>query len=203
MDETGFDRWTAALAGSPTRRSALRLLGHVGLAGVMGHTSVEAKKHRKKKKKNGGAACQSQCQGKQCGDDGCGGVCGGCEDNQVCAVETCCLPEPVGNTCQGRCGTFTNNCGQSVPCSACGTGHQCLSNGSCALPCPAETCNNGCVCSFANTEGETLCSRASNSCATTPQVCSATAECPLGQHCAPTGCGPGGTLENRCGPLCL
>ena len=33
--------------------------------------------------------CQPQCQGKECGSDGCGGVCGECDEGCVCAAGAC------------------------------------------------------------------------------------------------------------------
>ena len=37
--------------------------------------------------------CPPQCKGKECGDDGCGGSCGTCSDNQFCS-EGQCKPKP-------------------------------------------------------------------------------------------------------------
>ena len=31
-----------------------------------------------------GTACQPSCQGRQCGDDQCGGLCGTCVSGQLC-----------------------------------------------------------------------------------------------------------------------
>ena len=36
-----------------------------------------------------GCACTPQCNGKQCGDDGCGGSCGNCGANQACQNNQC------------------------------------------------------------------------------------------------------------------
>jgi hypothetical protein len=33
--------------------------------------------------------CQKDCSGKECGDDGCGGSCGGCDDGNVCTDDSC------------------------------------------------------------------------------------------------------------------
>ena len=51
-------------------------------------------------------ACQKQCQGKQCGDDGCNGVCGKCDVEDVCQAGKCVTPascDPIGkvNCCKG------------------------------------------------------------------------------------------------------
>ena len=44
---------------------------------------------------NGQCLCTPKCQGKQCGDDGCGGSCGTCPSDQLCSA-------PSGQ-CQPRC----------------------------------------------------------------------------------------------------
>ena len=36
-------------------------------------------------------ACQPQCDGKSCGDDGCGGTCGACADGEICTYEGLCI----------------------------------------------------------------------------------------------------------------
>ncbi len=35
------------------------------------------------------APCQADCTGKQCGDDGCGGSCGSCDDQNTCTNDLC------------------------------------------------------------------------------------------------------------------
>ena len=44
------------------------------------------------------ADCKPECEGKQCGDDGCGGVCGACEEGLSCTeMSLCdCLPDCDG-----------------------------------------------------------------------------------------------------------
>ncbi len=37
----------------------------------------------------GDESCQPSCEGKQCGDDGCGGVCGDCGDGTDCKDNAC------------------------------------------------------------------------------------------------------------------
>ncbi len=59
------------------------------------------------------------CQGKECGDDGCGGSCGKCPPFHVCQVEgTCvCVPSCQGSTCgDDGCG---GECGQCAPGTKC------------------------------------------------------------------------------------
>ena len=42
--------------------------------------------------------CTPQCDGKQCGDDGCGSVCGTCPVGASCVNNTCCLDSPSCTT---------------------------------------------------------------------------------------------------------
>ena len=39
-----------------------------------------------------GKCCTPQCEGKECGPDGCGGTCGTCQDGQKCVVDQCVWP---------------------------------------------------------------------------------------------------------------
>ena len=57
----------------------------------------------------GCSGCQADCQGKECGSDGCGGVCGECSSSEQCwlgqcvAVESYCpgAAAPIGDDCGG------------------------------------------------------------------------------------------------------
>jgi len=57
-----------------------------------------------------GEVCSPQCDGKECGDDGCGGTCGQCDDGNPCNGEETCL--------DGECaeGTLVT-CDDSNPCT--------------------------------------------------------------------------------------
>jgi len=58
-----------------------------------------------------GKCCHPDCSGKECGDDGCGGSCGGCPENLAC----------IDNTCQendGCAATVTPGCPGCI-CEAC------------------------------------------------------------------------------------
>ena len=72
--------------------------------------------------------CEADCQGKSCGDDGCGGTCGTCAGGENCnAAGQCeaCVP-----ACNGKeCGA--DGCGGS--CGACADGEEC-NGGQCAVP---------------------------------------------------------------------
>lgn len=62
-------------------------------------------------------ACEPSCEGRACGDDGCGGSCGACEDGLSCSHGQCiagCVPNCAGLTCGddgcgGSCGTCEEN----------------------------------------------------------------------------------------------
>jgi hypothetical protein len=86
--------------------------------------------------------CQPECYDKECGDDGCGGVCGTCAEDYCCNGGTCtyCEPDCDGKVCGpdwagGSCG----ECGDKQVCSA----GQCyaLNSGSCL---ELDTCLNDC-----------------------------------------------------------
>jgi hypothetical protein len=51
------------------------------------------------------AGCTANCDGVQCGDDGCGGECGTCEGGSACVAGQCEVPTLPGS-CEGRCGDY-------------------------------------------------------------------------------------------------
>jgi hypothetical protein len=84
----------------------------------------------------GDCVCEPACDGRECGDDGCGGSCGSCPDGTVCSSAGRCLCEPA---CDGReCGD--DGCGGS--CGACGDGFVCGPDGRCT--CPGTACGAAC-----------------------------------------------------------
>lgn len=121
--------------------------------------------------------------------------------------QTSCVPLAPATVCASlrRCsGTAADNCGRLINCT-CPAGKDCSSNGSCLRTCVfggANTCPTGCGCSR-DAENVDACAPFGVSCDAAPQVCTATAECPPGYRCASVGlCGPGGTLQLRCYPVC-
>ncbi|MCB9730096.1 MAG: hypothetical protein H6746_16620 [Deltaproteobacteria bacterium] len=75
-----------------------------------------------------GTGCVPQCDGVECGDDGCGGSCGGCEPDQACSDGLCaCVPQCDGLECgDDGCGGSCGTCGADSFCDPSG---QCLLNG--------------------------------------------------------------------------
>ncbi|MFO0630836.1 MAG: lysyl oxidase family protein [Polyangiales bacterium] len=103
--------------------------------------------------------CVPQCDGKYCGDDGCGGSCGACGAGQVCSPSSNrCVSDPCTPDCRGRqCGN--DGCGGS--CGTCARGDTCIeSTGACrairacdhlrptcATPCSRnQFCGSDCQC---------------------------------------------------------
>ena len=91
----------------------------------------------------GGAVCDpidedDACAGKACGvaSDGCGGrhVCGGCDDDEICRLGRCELPdrcEPLSESvaCSGKaCGLVGDGCGGTIECGRCDDDEQCGAN---------------------------------------------------------------------------
>lgn len=75
-------------------------------------------------------ACITDCKNKECGDDGCGGVCGTCNEGELCTGNFQCQSDPCANDpCAGH-GVCTPGTGACVcdanytgsNCTACATG---------------------------------------------------------------------------------
>jgi hypothetical protein len=101
MDALRFDSIARTLAGASSRRTLLGLAWG-SLIGVLHLTEGEAKKRHKKKKHHKKHPCVTDCRGKDCGDDGCGGSCGECSDPLTCQAAQCACPDG-GDICGGAC----------------------------------------------------------------------------------------------------
>ncbi|MBM4388529.1 MAG: hypothetical protein FJ088_12360, partial [Deltaproteobacteria bacterium] len=87
--------------------------------------------------------CTPDCSNRDCGPDGCGSLCGECQNNEFCSTEGKCVPldedviinEVANDTactpdCDGKqCGS--NGCGGS--CGGCPSGYACDNDGQCIL----------------------------------------------------------------------
>ncbi len=88
--------------------------------------------------KDGVACCTPDCDGKECGSDGCGGTCGQCEGDETCSAAGKCETECTRETPQEFCKRREKNCGSvTAPDNCenewtvnCGT---CPDNGECDL----------------------------------------------------------------------
>lgn len=123
----------------------------------------------------GEAPCLAYCGPKECGDDGCGGICGECQNGAVCQADGMCGPECTPQ-CQGKtCGD--NGCGGF--CGLCPEGWQCLSGACCMPDCAGKGCgDDGCGGSCGQCQPGQICAQ---------DTCCAP-DC-AGKKCGPDGCG--------------
>jgi hypothetical protein len=162
--------------------------------------------------------CAPDCEGRACGDDGCGGSCGTCSDEGACDAFGACVDAICSPNCDRRaCGD--DGCGGS--CGDCGAGTLCDDAGSCecAPNCAGRVCGpDGCGGECGDCADNTLCAAdgtcicipncqgrecGDNGCGSSCGTCSAPAECDDDGQCACTpncdgrvcgadGCGVGG-----------
>jgi len=137
------------------------------------------------------AACTPACADKQCGDDGCGGSCGTCDDpvEKACDAGKCvdpCAPSPIA--CKtAECGN--DGCGGS--CGECTNGSACDSGACKAVPLPeaptscvghcGSKAESGCACTAS-------CEKNGSCCEDYKNICSCVPDC-KGKACGSDGCG--------------
>ncbi|MFA5764503.1 MAG: hypothetical protein WC915_06880, partial [archaeon] len=167
------------------------------------------------------ATCVPNCAGRNCGSDGCGGICGTCSGstpncvNYQCSAAAC-VPSCVGKTCgsdgcNGSCGT----------CSLANAASQCNSSYRCAISsCNANFANcdlnvsNGCETTLGTTSNCLACGNTCSTgyiCSSTGCVSSCTDTCSsLGYNCGTqtvcgvsTNCGTCGTGYTCTGGTCV
>ena len=140
--------------------------------------------------------CIQDCQDKECGDNGCGGTCGECGDDQPCTLDSCvgglCLNEDVKGCCDSDddcvdewdctidvCwiseGKETGHCDSYFPSPHCGTPDDCKPK-----VCQDIACVN-CICIWSPQE----------------DCCVKDADCDEGDVCETNLC----LLDNTCGTL--
>ena len=149
------------------------------------------------------SGCTPQCNGKECGSDGCGGTCGQCADNESCQNSKC-VPTECKPDCAGKqCGS--DGCGGT--CGECEPGKNC-NNGKCAGGCQPDCAGMQC--------GDDGCGGSCGTCA--PGFFCNDGHCQkecepdcFGKKCGPDGCGgtcgqcPPNffcTAEGHCDPQC-
>ncbi len=77
-------------------------------------------------------SCKPTCNGRNCGDDGCGGSCGKCGAGETCNHGACCMPTCI--TLEGGIGECGDDgCGGS--CGKCGAGKACFGGHCCTKQC--------------------------------------------------------------------
>jgi hypothetical protein len=256
MDGGRFDALTRALTDAHSRRGALAavlggalsLLSWHGVEHVDAHNplkkckkmSGKAKKKCVKKAKAHNAAhtvpppppsgCTPRCERKICGDDSCGGSCGTCGVEQVCADGRCASSCPSGQkVCRDECipnddcCTF-RDCPLATP-SCCGGA--CVADltsnakhcGTCATDCTTlphaarSTCSAG-LCTLicdggyahCNTDGNDGCEVNTQTdathCGTCTQVCGSGQVCHNSSCCTPNCTRKCGGASDGCGGTC-
>ena len=90
--------------------------------------------------------CLPDCQGKECGGDGCGGTCGDCPKGYVCDSGACAADCPT--LCEGHCGnqgqTGECQCGDCPEGTSCDSGH-CVCQPDCeGKDCGGDNCGGNC-----------------------------------------------------------
>ena len=116
--------------------------------------------------------CTAQCDGKECGSDGCGSICGFCQYGNACNDEGACIPicDPV-TPCQGKvCGPdgCGGTCGDCDPSFACGEDGLCYES-TCEPQCEDKECGPdlcGGVCGTC--KGVKLCDTDAGECVANP-----------------------------------
>lgn len=136
-------------------------------------------------------ACTPKCDGKACGEDGCGGSCGTCKDDgkPVCVAGQCVAPcTPTPALCAtNKCGP--DGCGGS--CGTCPAGSACQAGDCVAVELPSaptscvgfcgSTAPAGCYCVAACAASGTCCADYKAACGCKPQC--------AGKQCGADGCG--------------
>ncbi len=156
-------------------------------------------------------ACVPDCNGKVCGDDGCGDICGACAPGQSCDAGACvsCIPQCDGKTCgPDGCGGVCGTCAPGQPCLgqnccapmcdgiACG-GDGC--GGVCGTCAPGESCDAG-VCNCVPDCAGVSCG--DDGCGGSCGECGAGESCESGScACVPT-CGGAACGDDGCGGTC-
>jgi hypothetical protein len=172
---------------------------------------------------NGQCICSPNCTGKQCGADGCDGLCGTCDPGETCSanglcncVPNCITGQECGpDGCGGSCGTCigpatcrngqccTPNCtgeecgpdGCGGTCGTCGAGTVCHQSGRCVSACGIGST----ICPAANDAGccdtrfLVCCPGGMGCCSKDFSVC-----CPELNRCCPNGSQCGTSQDNPC-----
>ena len=113
------------------------------------------------------AGCVPDCEGKDCGNDGCGGSCGTCEEGAGCQAGQCvgCAPSCLGRLCgDDGCG---GSCGDCPGNSSCQTG-VCVTENGCVRSCGDRVCGiDRCGESCGTCGSDSFCAEATGLCVST------------------------------------
>jgi formylglycine-generating enzyme required for sulfatase activity len=165
----------------------------------------------------GSCQCTPACAGKQCGPDGCQGVCGTCDAGEVCNQAGQCTPPGCSSDgdCQAprpRCEPTSGSCvaclvaddcqnGQICSGFVCATPPRCQSDGECEIGqiCVEGACLAGCRSNRDCPDGQT-CDTSQGDIGRCIE-CAGPQDCEAGQTCQDDRCVPYCTAEAHCAPL--
>jgi plastocyanin len=127
--------------------------------------------------------CTPACEGLACGQDGCGGVCGECDDGESCVEGACAVDcVPLAECGDVACGELDDGCDGTLACGTCGEGSTCT-EGACVEDCvPLAEC------------GDVACGELDDGCDGTL----ACGSCGAGQTCTDGECVGGCTPATEC-----
>ncbi len=142
--------------------------------------------------------CAPACEGRECGDDGCGGLCGTCpEAAPLCIEYKCkvqCIPDCTGKECGD------DGCGN--PCGQCPEGAPECVDFKCVLPCTPDCAGKEC--------GDDGCGGLCGTCPAVAPICDESFKCALdclpdcgGKVCGSDGCGGSCGECPEAAPLCV
>ncbi|MFM9108896.1 MAG: hypothetical protein ACKOWF_19595 [Chloroflexota bacterium] len=163
MDADRFDRLTRLLSISRSRRGFAALLGAALLPAA--------------RRAPAALACDPNCAGKACGDDGCGGSCGSCPLGSICIDDlgACVADPPI-------CRLVGESCGESVRCCDL----LLCQGGICALPACVPlggACGPGAACCDDFECVTSICVQIAPTCAPTGASCKASDCCDAYDTC--------------------
>ena len=167
-----------------------------------------------------GSCTFTTCEGKTCGDDGCGGDCGDCGCGEECQNYSCVFSACEGNACgDDGCGGSCGSCGCGEDChdgqclfTAC-EGKGCGGDG-CGGSCgTCDACGTDCLegaCTFTACESKTCgddgCGGSCGTCGTCGTEClegACTFTACDGKTCGDDGCGGSCGTCDDCGTVCM
>jgi plastocyanin len=137
--------------------------------------------------------CNPSCDGKTCGDDGCDGSCGTCDDGSTCTDGACVVNCVAATECDAAitCGDIDDGCGGTLTCGTCGDD---------------ETCNAGtCECApITECEAAITCGDVDDGCGGTVScgTCDDGDTCTDGACCTPTCDNATCDNDDGCGGTC-
>ena len=127
--------------------------------------------------------CQPQCQGLQCGPDSCGGDCGQCPRNMVCADDQICSPLCTGPECGGECCGNAQVCYQDKCCTPTCKEAWCLpASDGCGGECDPKVCDDDNPCT------DDFCAEGACAVLKVPGCCVDDADCVADNPCAKGKC---------------